>query len=316
MIQVIADSLALGSVYVLFSLGLSLSWSVLGLLNLAHGAQFMLGAYFAFLVGEHFHVSLLIVLPLVVVAVALTSVIADLLVYRRLRIRAGTPAESELAMLVASIGLAAVAETIVQNATSGNSEFIPSSVYSVRTLGIGGSTLHITNIQVLMTVVTIALTIAFAAVVKWTRFGRAMRAAAVDPATCELLGVNANRLFSVTMAISGGMAGLAGVLLGIYLSNVSFQMGDPLITKAFAVIVIGGVGSIAGAAIGGYVLALAETLVVIYGPASYQDAISFALIIIVLLVRPTGLFAQRRWQRSLWDTSRRTRSCSSRRWCT
>jgi branched-chain amino acid transport system permease protein len=118
------------------------------------------------------------------------------------------------------------------------------------------------------------------------------------------------------MAISGGMAGLAGVLLGIDLSNVSFQMGDPLITKAFAVIVIGGVGSIAGAAIGGYVLALAETLVVIYGPASYQDAISFALIIIVLLVRPTGLFAQRRWQRSLWDTSRRTRSCSSRRWCT
>jgi branched-chain amino acid transport system permease protein len=291
MIQVIADSLSLGSVYVLFSLGLSLSWSVLGLLNLAYGAQFMLGAYFAYLFGGHVHASLLVVLPVAVVAVAATSV-------RRLRVRAGTPVESELAMLVASIGLAAVAETIVQNATAGNSEFIPSSTYKVRTLGFGGSTLHITNIQLLMTVVAIALTIAFAAFVKWTRFGRAMRAAAVDPATCELLGVNANRLFSVTMAISGGMAGLAGVLLGIDLTNVQFQMGDPLVTKAFAVIIIGGVGSIAGAAVGGYLLAFAETLVVVYGPSTYQDAISFALIIIVLLVRPTGLFAQRRWQRS------------------
>jgi branched-chain amino acid transport system permease protein len=298
MIQVIADSLSLGSVYVLFSLGLSLSWSVLGLLNLAYGAQFMLGAYFAYLFGEHVHASLLVVLPVAVVAVAATSVIADYFVFRWLRIRAGTPVESELAMLVASIGLAAVAETIVQNATAGNSEFIPSSTYKVRTLGFGGSTLHITNIQLLMTVVAIVLTIAFAAFVKWTRFGRAMRAAAVDPATCELLGVNANRLFSVTMAISGGMAGLAGVLLGIDLTNVQFQMGDPLVTKAFAVIIIGGVGSIAGAAVGGYLLAFAETLVVVYGPSTYQDAISFALIIIVLLVRPTGLFAQRRWQRS------------------
>jgi branched-chain amino acid transport system permease protein len=298
MIQVIADSVSLGSVYVLFSLGLSLSWSVLGLLNLAYGAQFMLGAYFAYLMGEHVDQPLSVVLPVAVIAVAATSVIAEILVFRRLRSKAGTPAESELAMLVASIGLAAVAETIVQNVTQGNSEFISSSVYRVRPLGFGGSHLHVTNIQVLMTVVSIVLTVAFAVLVKWTRFGRAMRAAAVDPATCELLGVNANRLFSVTMAISGGMAGLAGVLLGIDLTNVQFQMGDPLVTKAFAVIIIGGVGSIAGSAVGGYVLAFAETLVVVYGPASYSDAISFALIIIVLLARPTGLFAQRRWQRS------------------
>src|SRR3954454_13124976 len=109
MIQVIADSLSLGSVYVLFALGLSLSWSVLNLLNLAYGAQFMLGAYFAYWIGTHVRVSLWLVLPAVVLIVAATSVVADNLVFRRLRDTAGTPVESELSMLVASIGLAAVA---------------------------------------------------------------------------------------------------------------------------------------------------------------------------------------------------------------
>ena len=297
MIQVIADSLSLGSVYVLFALGLSLSWSVLNLLNLAYGAQFMLGAYFAYLVGGHVHASLLVVLPVVMVIVAATSVLADILVFRRLRTSAGTPVESELSMLVASIGLAAVAVTLVQHATQGNSEFVPKSVFKVHTLHFGGA-FRMTNMQLIMFIVAVVLTVALAATVKWTRFGRAMRGVATDPATCELLGVNSNRLFSVTMAISGAMAGLAGVLLAIHLNYVDSDMGDPLLTKAFAIIIIGGVGSIAGAAVGGYLLAFAETAVVAYGPANYRDAIAFVIILAVLLIRPTGLFARKRWERS------------------
>ncbi|MCW2526344.1 MAG: amino acid transporter permease [Pseudonocardiales bacterium] len=297
MIQVIADSLSLGSVYVLFALGLSLSWSVLNLLNLAYGAQFMLGAYFAYLVGGHIHATLLVVLPLVVIAVAATSVLADALVFRWLRKKAGTPVESELSMLVASIGLAAVAVTLVQRATQGNSEFVPKSVFKVSTLHFGGA-FRMTNMQLIMLIVTVVLTVVLAAVVKWTRFGRAMRGVAVDPSTCELLGVNSNRLFSTTMAISGGMAGLAGVLLAIHLNYVDSSMGDPLLTKAFAIIIIGGVGSIAGAALGGYLLAFAETAVIAYGPANYRDAIAFVVILAVLLLRPTGLVARKKWERS------------------
>ncbi|HTC70071.1 MAG TPA: branched-chain amino acid ABC transporter permease [Acidothermaceae bacterium] len=297
MLQAIADSLSLGSVYVLFALGLSLSWSVLNLLNLAYGAQFMLGAYFAYLVGTHWHHSLLLVLPVVVVIVAATSVLADNLVFRHLRRQAGTPVESELSMLVASIGLAAVAVTLVQHATAGESEFVPQTVFKVRTLHFGGL-FRMTNMQLIMLIVTVVLTVVLAVVVKWSRFGRAMRGVAVDPATCELLGVNSNRLFSTTIAISGAMAGLAGVLLAIHLSTVDANMGDPLLTKAFAIIIIGGVGSIAGAAVGGYLLAFAETFTVVYGPANYKDAIAFIIILIVLLVRPTGLFARKRWERS------------------
>ena len=296
MIQVIADSLSLGAVYVLFALGLSLSWSVLNLLNLAYGAQFMLGAYFAYWIGTHVEVSLWVVLPAVVLIVAATSVVADNLVFRRLRNMAGTPVESELSMLVASIGLAAVAVTLVQRETQGESKFVPTTVFQVSTLRLGG--VRMTNMQLIMLVVTVILTVVIVAVVKWTRFGRAMRAVAVDPKTCELLGVNSNRLFSTTIAISGAMAGLAGVLLAIHLNYVDSHMGDPLLTKAFAIIIIGGVGSILGAAVGGLLLAFAETAVVAYGPANYRDAIAFLVILAVLLLRPNGLFARKKWERA------------------
>lgn len=296
MIQVIADSLSLGSVYVLFALGLSLSWSVLNLLNLAYGAQFMLGAYFAYQVGNRWDAPLWLVLPTVVLAVAATSVLADNLVFRRLRDQAGTPVESELSMLVASIGLAAVAITLVQRETQGESKFVPTSVFQVQTLRIGD--VRMTNMQLIMLVVAVLLTVAIAVVVKWTRFGRAMRGVAVDPATCELLGVNSNRLFSTTIAISGAMAGLAGVLLAIHLNYVDSHMGDPLLVKAFAIIIIGGVGSILGAAVGGYLLAFAEVAVIAYGPANYRDAIAFVVILAVLLLRPSGLFARKKWERA------------------
>ena len=296
MIQVIADSLSLGSVYVLFALGLSLSWSVLNLLNLAYGAQFMLGAYFAYQVGNRWDAPLWLVLPTVVLIVAATSVLADNLVFRRLRDRAGTPVESELSMLVASIGLAAVAITLVQRETQGESKFVPTSVFQVETLRIGD--VRMTNMQLIMLLVAALLTVAIAVVVKWSRFGRAMRGVAVDPKTCELLGVNSNRLFSTTIAISGAMAGLAGVLLAIHLNYVDSHMGDPLLTKAFAIIIIGGVGSILGAAVGGYLLAFAEVAVVAYGPANYRDAIAFVVILAVLLLRPSGLFARKKWERA------------------
>jgi branched-chain amino acid transport system permease protein len=204
--------------------------------------------------------------------------------------------ESELSMLVASIGLAAVAVTLVQHETQGESKFVPRSVFQVKTLNWGD--LHLTNMQLIMMVVAVLLTIALVVVVKWTRFGRAMRGVAVDPATCELLGVNSNRLFSTTIAISGAMAGLAGVLLAIHLNYVDSTMGDPLLTKAFAIIIIGGVGSILGAAVGGYLLAFAEVVIVAYGPANYRDAIAFVVILAVLLLRPSGLFARQRWERA------------------
>jgi branched-chain amino acid transport system permease protein len=200
-------------------------------------------------------------------------------------------------MLVASIGLAAVAVTLVQHETKGESKFVPKSVFQVSTLHFGNS-FRMTNMQLIMLIVTVILTISLVVVVKWSRFGRAMRGVAVDPATCELLGVNSNRLFSTTIAISGAMAGLAGVLLAIHLNYVDSQMGDPLLTKAFAIIIIGGVGSILGAAVGGFLLAFAETAVVAYGPANYRDAIAFVVILAVLLLRPTGLFARKKWERA------------------
>jgi branched-chain amino acid transport system permease protein len=232
-----------------------------------------------------------------VLIVAATSVVADNLIFRRLRNIAGTPVESELSMLVASIGLAAVAVTWVQHTTQGESKFVPRSVFAVNRLHLSNR-FHMTNMQLIMLIVAVSLTILLAIIVKWSRFGRAMRGVAVDPATCELMGVNSNRLFSTTIAISGALAGLAGVLLAIHLNYVDSSMGDPLLTKAFAIIIIGGVGSILGAAVGGFLLAFAETLVVAYGPADYRDAIAFVVILLVLLIRPTGLFARKRWERA------------------
>jgi branched-chain amino acid transport system permease protein len=286
--NVVIDALSLGSVYGFFALGLTLVWSVLGLLNLAYGVVYMLGAYMAYVIATHTTLPLIPVILLAVFGTATLSALSELLVFRRIRLRTKTLPEGELAMLVASIGLAAIAELIVQKSTQGQTVEIPTRLLTPSVYHLSNS-VTVTNLQVIAFVVTVVLSSALMVFMRRTRYGRAIRTVAYDADTAGLLGINSNLVFTCTMALSGALAGLAGVLLGMSLDAVNFSMGDPLLLKAFAVIIVGGIGSIAGAMAGGFLLALIETLIVVYGPSGYSSAAAFLVIFVVLVARPNGL---------------------------
>jgi branched-chain amino acid transport system permease protein len=297
MIDVLLVAVILGSVYSLFAAGLSLVWGVLKVLNLAYGALFTLSAYVAYFVAVKTDLPLWAIIVIGMATGAIANVLIELLIFRRLRNRSRSVAELELAQMVASIGIAAVPVTIIQQLTLNSTQSMPPRLSTFETFK-PAEWLSFTSIQVITVALAVGISLILAIGVRRTRYGRALRALAVDRETAGLMGVNAGGAFLGTMALSGALAGLAGVLLSLYLSSVSPTLGDSLMLKAFAVIIVGGIGSISGAMIGGFGLALVEAFTVTYGNSAYQSAVAFVVIIVFLLVRPNGIFPQARGTRS------------------
>jgi branched-chain amino acid transport system permease protein len=294
--QQVVNAIVLGSSYLLFTLGLSLSWGVLGVLNLAHGAIFMIGAVAAYGLTKSSDHSLALVLPAAIVVGGVCAVVLEVVAYRPIRRRLGSGSEAELPALIASVAAASVLVAIGEQVTDRNPQTLPPSVFSVHTTSIFGA--QVTNIQLVIVAVALVLSLGLAWVVRATKAGRAMRAFAFDPATARLLGVSPERLSLTTMFVSGGLASGAGVLLAINLNQVSAYMGDGLLLKAFAVIILAGVGSIGGALVAAFLLAFVEIGMVQYVSSDLKDAVAFALIIVLLLLRPQGLFSKGAWQRA------------------
>lgn len=295
-LQTLISGLALGAIYVLFALGLSLVWGAFDVLNLAYGSIFMVGAFVAYEVAAAGVLPLLLVAGSAMIVTAVLAATVDLFVFGPIRRVNLVKEESQLAVLIASIGVATVPVAAVQYLTHGLPVYIRHEAFSIETFGLAGA--RVTNLQVLMLVLTLAIGISMAIVIRGTRPGRALRAVAFDAETAELFGVTPRFVSMVVMAVGGALAGLAGVLLAIYQSSITADMGDALLLKAFAVIVVGGVGSLAGSMVGGFALGMAETAIVAYGPSSYRDAIAFAVILAVLLIRPAGIFAGGQAERS------------------
>lgn len=293
------NALVLGSVYCLFALGLSLSWGTLNVLNLAHGAVFMFSAFTCYLVTQQLDASVPLI-GLVVVAIAAGAAMElglDVLVFRPIRRRSKTLAEAELSMLIASIGAAAIPVTIAQRITT-DSPFtatakpVKASVYHI-TNGV-----YVTNVEIVIVAVTIVLTIALALWVQRTRTGRALRALSFDAETSGLMGISPSRMSALSLALSGASAGAAGVFLAVFLSSLTPESGSDLLLKAFAAVILGGVGSVWGTAAGAFILAGGETIVTATTSGIWTDAVSFALIIVVLLFMPSGLFKRVRVDRA------------------
>jgi len=294
--QDVLNVVVIGSIYTLFALGLTLSWGVLNILNLAHGATFMFGGLLAYLVTKDTALSLWLVLPISAIACGLIAVLLEVAAYRPIRKRVADLHSAELATMIASIGAAAVlvalAEVITENQLVGIN---PESFNVTRTeiFGIG-----ITNLEIVIVVMALVLSAVLVYFVTRTRHGRALRALAQDPYTCGLMGISQNTLAAATMFVSGALAGVAGVLLAMQLNTVEARLGEPLLLKAFAVIILGGVGSVQGAIAAAFLLALAETVTDVYIGTSVRDAVAFGLIILLLLFRPQGLFSRVAWQRA------------------
>ncbi len=282
--QQLVNALSLGCVYALFALGFTLIFGVLGVINLSHGAVFMVGAYAAVQAINRFDFPLWGALLFAFAFSGLLGVLIDFLVLRPLRAR-NAP---HLIPMIATIGVAIILNNGVQGIFGAENLRFPSGIVSTDAMDLGG--IHLTALELGIILLSFALMAVLMVALKRTQLGRALRAIAESPKAAYLVGINVEQLFFLTSFAAAGLGGISGVLIGLY-SNALFPlMGQPMLHKGIAVIILGGMGDIRGAMLGGLFLGFAEVLSVAYIGSSMRDAVAFGLLFLILLVRPKGLF--------------------------
>ncbi len=309
-LQNILNGLSVGSVYAIFALGYTLVFSILGIINFAHGAVFTLGAYFTYiLMGGAFgfngllaNLHLPIALPFAV-AVLLSGTLSGLVciaierfAFRPLRRRGSDP----LLTVVSSLGVAFIIVNLLQYLVGAETYTFPANTYGNLPAAVNfGSTenpIPIRTVQIIIFAVSAVILAGLTYWVNATKYGKAMQAVAEDPVTASLLGINTDRFIVFTFFVSGFLGALAGTLVGssVSISGPYFGIGFGL--KGLAVIVLGGLGSIPGAVVGGLAIGIIEAFV----PSdfsAYKDAIAFGILFIMLLVRPQGLLGRSQIQK-------------------
>ncbi|MBV7334405.1 branched-chain amino acid ABC transporter permease LivH [Chloroflexi bacterium TSY] len=294
--QTILNGLTLGSVYALIALGYSMVYGILRLLNFAHGDIYMIGAYLGYGVftmfmtdeGALIPTAIVIVLMLVVamMGTGIVSMAVERFAYRPLRYA------PRIAPLISALGVSFILQNLVQISVGarplsyGSGTLIGTDhVYAVGDLRIHASHLLVIGL-------TFVLMMALTVFIQRTRLGRAMRAVSMDLDAAEMMGVNVNQVILITFFIGAMLAGAGGVLVGIVFFSIRHTMGFLAGLKGFTAAVIGGIGSMPGAALGGLVLGMAEAFSSVYISVTFKDAIAFLLLVAVLLLRPSGILGR------------------------
>ena len=283
LLQQLVNGLMLGAAYALVAIGYSLVFGVLKLVHLAHGEVFMVGAFAGLLTVLYLNVGPVIALVSAAIAGAILGMILELVAFRRIRLTGG----HFLAPMVSTIGAALVLQEVATKLFGSQPIPFPHSA-EVATWQLGP--VQMTSVQVFILAVSIISMFALHLLVAHTRYGMAMRAIAESPTTASTLGINSNNVILLTFAVASALAGIAGVLLGLSFNSISPHIGIDMGIKGMAVMLIGGLGNIYGAMLGGLLLGAVEVLSVAYLESSYRDAFAFALLIAVILFRPQGLF--------------------------
>jgi branched-chain amino acid transport system permease protein len=284
--QQLINALSLGSVYALFALGFTLVFGVLGVINLSHGAVFMLGSYIALLLIEKLAMPLYPAILCAMLATGCVGALIDYLVLKPLRAR-NAP---HLAPMIASIGVAIILTNLAQGLFGAENQRFPEGTIPEASMNFG--TLHVTALQIGIVAISFILMLILLLAMRRTQLGRALRAIAESPKAAYLLGINVEGLFLLTSFAAAALGGAAGVLVGLSFNAISPFMGQPMLHKGIAVIILGGMGDIRGALIGGLFLGFAEVLTVAYISSDFRDAVAFGLLFLILLVRPSGLFGK------------------------
>jgi branched-chain amino acid transport system permease protein len=300
------NGLSIGSIYAIFALGYTLIFSILGIINFAHGALFTLGAYFTYaLMGEAFgfngllaNLQLPIKLPFFLALLVgstlagFVGVAIEYIAFRPLRKRKADP----LLTVVSSLGVALIIVNLIQYLVGAESYTFPSNTYgslpAAINFGSADKPIPIRTVQIVIFVVCGSILSLLTYTINFSRFGKAMRAVAEDQVTASLLGINTNLFIVSTFFISSFLAGLAGTLVGSSVSISGPYLGITFGLKGLAVIVLGGLGSIPGAVLGGLIIGITEAFV----PAdysAYKDAVAFSILLIMLLIKPEGLLGRR-----------------------
>jgi len=299
--QELVNGITTGALYSLIALGFSMVYGVLKLLNFAHGDLYMIGAYIGFFVIQWFggaqHLTIAVPLLLLIMFVLAAAVVGGLGVaierfaYRPLR---DAP---RIAPLITAIGVSFFLESAAlllfgaQYRVYNTAEFISLSS------GIQIGSVTIDSVQILVLVLGVVLMVGLQLLVNRTRLGRQMRAVAADREAAEMLGINVNFVITATFFLGSALAGVAGIMGGLLFNQVTSTIGFIAGLKAFTAAVVGGIGSIPGAMLGGLLIGLAESFVTGYISSTYSNLIVFGILIVVMLVRPSGLLGRAQLQK-------------------
>ncbi|MEK6778956.1 MAG: branched-chain amino acid ABC transporter permease [Candidatus Deferrimicrobiota bacterium] len=287
------NGITLGGIYAIVALGYTLVFGVLDIINMAHGEIFMFGAFVAMLIVTKAHAPLGLAFLGAIGAAAAMGYFLERFALRPLR---GRPGGSQLAPLISTIGVSIILENVAHKLFGAGNHLFETPFAEIK-FEAGGVTVYL--VQVVILAISILLMAGLSLWLHKTRAGKALRATAENLETAGLLGVATNRIITATVVLASAMGGVAGVLVGMSFNYINNQMGLSMGLKGLAIIIFGGMGSVGGAMAGGLILGLSETFLVAYGNSGYRDAIAFIAIIVVLLVKPQGLFGQ-----ALPDTQR------------
>ena len=284
-LQQLINGIALGSTYALIALGYTMVYGIIALINFAHGEIFMAGAFVGLLMVSIFKLNIFLAMACAMIFCMVLGVVVEFIAYRPLR------KSSRLSALISAIGVSIFLSSLAMMVFGANAKGFPDQAFPSRQIQIGDA--DISTLQLLIIGVSAALMISLEFIVQKTKIGKAMRATSEDYNTAALMGVNVNFVISFTFALGSALAAAGGVLVGMLFNAVSFNMGLMAGLKAFAAAVLGGIGSIPGAMLGGLLLGVTEVFGVAIGYSSYRDAIAFAILVLVLLVRPAGLLGRK-----------------------
>ena len=283
MLQQLVNGLILGSVYALLALGYTMVYGIIKLINFAHGDIYMIGAFMGYYLINILKFNFFLSLILAMIGTAILGVLIEFLAYRPLR------NSTRIAALITAIGVSFLLEYGMIFFVGANTSSFPQVIKTVR-FNLGP--ISISNIQLLILGISIFLMVTLQFIVQKTKMGKAMRAVSVDSDAAQLMGINVNRTISFTFALGSALAGAAGVLIALYYNSLEPLMGMTPGIKSFVAAVLGGIGIIPGAALGGFVIGLLETFATALGLSDFRDAIVYAILIVILLIRPAGILGK------------------------
>src|SRR5579859_911428 len=297
--QQLLNAIFIGSIYALFAVGYTLVFGVLDILNLAHSAVFMLAAAVTYTLVINYGQSFWVACVVAIIVSGLMGLVIEHVCLRPLRRRRAPP----ISALISTIGLALVIVAAVEQGQTGsltswlwkdgaNSVAFPSNTIPNPTWHVGDLTLEASKVAIIPIAIVLMLLLGY--VIRYTQVGRGLRAVAENARAARLMGLDVDRMITLTLVISSALGGLAGILFGVALGDISPYIGrDTVEVRGLAIIVLGGMGSIPGAVLGGYLLAMVEVLALITVGSSAKNGIAFAALFLMLILRPQGFFGTR-----------------------
>ncbi|MCX9095990.1 high-affinity branched-chain amino acid ABC transporter permease LivH [Providencia rettgeri] len=294
-IQQLLNGLTLGSTYALIAIGYTMVYGIIGMINFAHGEVYMIGSYVSFIVIAGLmmfgiDIGWLLVAAAFIAAIVVSSAYGwsiERVAYRPVR------HSKRLIALISAIGMSIFLQNYVSLSQGSRDLALPSLITGQWVLGESdGFEATVTKMQLTIWVVTVLAMLALTLFIRYSKMGRACRACAEDLKMASLLGINTDRVISLTFVIGAAMAAVAGVLLGQFYGVINPYIGFMAGMKAFTAAVLGGIGSIPGAMLGGLILGVAEAMTSAYLSTEYKDVVSFGLLIGVLLIMPTGILGR------------------------